>query len=90
MTLYKFLEQAEKDSNYDLVDFLIYDSSNNFQTDFQGAEIKYFLDESKELGDNLEQKIINVEPACFSENGRLFELTLYIDRPLLEVPEELK
>ena len=83
MTLYNFLEQVAKNNKYDFVDFLIYDSSNNYQSDFQGAEIKNWMDESK-------QKIINVEPACFSENGRLFELTLYIDRPLLEVPEELK
>ena len=90
MTLYNFLEQVAKNNKYDFVDFLIYDSSNNYQSDFQGAEIKNWMDESKELGDDLQQKIINVEPACFSENGRLFELTLYIDRPLLEVPEELK
>lgn len=88
MTLYNFLEQAEKDDKYDFVDFLIYDRSNNYQSDFQGAEIKSWMDESEELGDDLMQKIINIEPCCF-EDGRLYELTLYIDRPLIEVPDEL-
>lgn len=88
MTLYNFLEQATKNDNYDFVDFLIYDSSNNYQSDFQGAEIKSWMDESKELGDDLQQKIIDFEPCCF-EDGRLYELTLYIDRPLIELPEEL-
>ena len=88
MTLYSFLEEAAKNEKYDFVDFLIYDSSNNYQSDFQGAEIKNWMDESKELGDDLQQKIINFEPACFSEDGRLYELTLYIDRPLKEVPED--
>ena len=86
MTLYNFLEQASKNDDYDFVDFLIYDSKNKYQSDFQGMEIEYFMDESAELGDDLQQKIINVEPCCF-EDGRLYELTLYIDRPLIEVPE---
>ena len=82
MTLYSFLEQASKDENYDFVDFLIYDSKNKYQSDFQGLEIKCFLDESAELGDTLQQKIVNIEPCCFEDDGRLYELTLYIDRPL--------
>ncbi len=88
MTLYDFLEEAAKNEKYDFVDFLIYDNSNKYQSDFQGAEIKYWMDEAKELGDDLQQKIVNVEPCCF-EDGRLYELTLYIDRPLIEVPEDV-
>ena len=88
MTLYSFLEQASKDEKYDFVDFLIY-NSNNYQSDFQGAEIKYWMDEAKELGDDLQQKIVNIEPCCFEDNGRLYELTLYIDRPLIDVPEDV-
>ena len=89
MTLYNFLEQAEKDNKYDFVDFLIYDSKNNYQSDFQGLEIKCFMDEFAELGDTLQQKIVNIEPCCFEDDGRLYQLTLYIDGPLVDVPEDI-
>ncbi len=77
------------DESYENVGFNIYDMNNKYQYDFMWEGIEGFLRESDELGDDLKQKIINYEPACFSEDGRLYELTIYIDRPLKEVPEDI-
>ncbi len=89
MTLLNFFNSIKANESYENVGFTIYDKNNTYQYDFMWEGIESFLRESDELGDDLKQKIINYEPACFSEDGRLYELTLYIDRPLKEVPEDI-